>query len=256
MRDAEGSEAIRPLLANRDDTDCFVPPRLLTIPGLIYSTLDKVFRLLYIYEAFCSRRFTARALREGVKLKLVIGITGASGVIYGIRLLQVLSINKDVETHLIVSEAAEKNVLYETNWRVKDIKALATKVYDVADIGAAPSSGSFKRDGMVVIPCSIKTMSALANSYNENLVIRSGDVTLKERKPLVLVVRETPLHAGHLESLLKLSRMGAVIMPPVPAFYHRPKKLEDIVDHTVGHVLDVFDIEHKLFKRWSGIPTD
>ncbi len=189
-------------------------------------------------------------------MKLIIGITGASGVIYGIRLLEVLSLRKDVETHLILSEAAEKNIHYETDWTTERIKALATHVYDVADLGAAPSSGSFKRDGMVVIPCSIKTMAALANSYNENLIIRAGDVTIKERKPLVLVVRETPLHSGHLEGMLKLSRMGAIIMPPVPAFYHKPKGIDDLINHIVGKTLDLFDIEHDLYQRWTGLPED
>jgi 4-hydroxy-3-polyprenylbenzoate decarboxylase len=187
-------------------------------------------------------------------LKLIVGITGASGVIYGIRLLEALSPMKDVETHLVISEAAEENIHYETDWKIENIKALASHTYEVADLGAAPSSGSFKRDGMVVIPCSIKTMAALANSYNENLVIRAGDVTLKERKPLVLMVRETPFHYGHLESMLKFSRMGAIIMPPIPAFYNKPKTIDDLINHSVGKVLDIFDIEHNLYRRWTGIP--
>ncbi len=174
-------------------------------------------------------------------------------MIYGIRLLEELSLRKDVETHLILSEAAEKNIHYETDWTIEKIKSLATHVYDVADIGAAPSSGSFKRDGMVVIPCSIKTMAAMANSYNENLLVRAGDVTLKERGRLVLVVRETPLHLGHIRNMERLTEMGAIIFPPVPAFYHRPKTIQDIVDHSVGKILDIFDIEHNLFRRWSGL---
>jgi flavin prenyltransferase len=187
-------------------------------------------------------------------LRLVVGITGASGVIYGIRLLQALSRAKDVETHLVISEAAEENILYETDWTIDKIKGLANYTYDVTDIGAAPSSGSFKRDGMIVIPCSIKTMAALSISYNENLIVRAGDVTLKERKPLVLLVRETPFHSGHLESMLKLSRMGAIIMPPIPAFYHKPKMIDDLINHSVGRVLEVFNIEHNLYERWTGLP--
>jgi len=184
---------------------------------------------------------------------LVIGITGASGVIYGIRLLEVLSAKKDIETHLIISNAAEVNIRTETNYKLEDIRALANYSYDINDTGARLSSGSFKRDGMIVVPCSIKTMSALAQSYTENLLIRAGDVTLKEGKKLVLLVRETPLHIGHLENMERLCRMGATIMPPVPAFYHRPKTIEDIILHTIGKVLDMFDIEHNLFPRWSGI---
>lgn len=184
---------------------------------------------------------------------LVIGITGASGVIYGIRLLEVLSAKKDIETHLIISNAAEVNIKAETNYKLEDIKALANYYYDINDTGARLASGSFKRDGMIVAPCSIKTMSALAHSYTQNLLIRAGDVTLKERRKLVLLVRETPLHIGHLENMEKLCRMGAIIMPPVPAFYHRPKTIEDIILHTIGKVLDIFDIEHNLFQRWSGI---
>ena len=186
-------------------------------------------------------------------MKLVIGITGASGVIYGIRLLKVLSQMEGVETHLIISEAGELNIGYETAWKVDDVKALATFCYDVHDLGASPSSGSFKRDGMVIAPCTVKTMSALANSYADNLLIRAGDVTLKEGKKLVLLVRETPLHLGHLRNMERLAEIGAVIMPPVPAFYHRPRTIQDIVDHTVGKMLDMFDIEHDLFQRWSGL---
>ena len=184
---------------------------------------------------------------------LIIGITGATGVIYGIRLLEVLAARKDIETHLIISDAAELNIRHETDWKIEAIKALANSYYDINDIGACLSSGSFKRDGMIVAPCSMKTLSALANSYTDNLLIRAGDVTLKERKRLVLLVRETPLHIGHIRNMERLSEMGAIIMPPVPAFYHKPKTIQDIIDHTVGKILDIFDIEHDLFQRWSGI---
>lgn len=187
---------------------------------------------------------------------LIIGITGASGVIYGIRLLEVLSAINHIEVHLIVSEAAEANIRYETDRKIEDIKALASFSYDIRDIGAAPASGSLKRDGMIIAPCTIKTMSALANSYTENLLIRSGDVTLKERKKLVLLVRETPLHIGHIRNMERLCEMGAIIMPPIPAFYYKPKTIEDIVDYTIGKTLDIFDIEHKLFQRWSGLGSE
>lgn len=184
---------------------------------------------------------------------LIVGITGTSGVIYGIRLLQVLSAREDIQTHLIISEAGEENIKYETDWKLEDVKALASFSYDIRDIGAQLASGSFKRDGMIVAPCTIKTMSALANSYTENLLIRAGDVTLKERKKLVLLIRETPLHLGHIRNMERLCEMGAVIMPPVPAFYHKPKTIQDIIDHTIGKTLDIFGIEHNLFQRWSGL---
>lgn len=184
---------------------------------------------------------------------LAIAITGATGAIYGIRMMEVLSGRKDVETHLIISEAGEDNISYETGWKLSDVKALANYTYDFHDIGARLASGSFKRDGMIIAPCTVKTMSALANSYTENLIIRAGDVTLKERKPLVLLVRETPLHLGHIRCMERLTEMGAIIMPPVPAFYHRPEGIKEIIDHTVGKTLDMFGIEHNLFQRWSGL---
>ena len=184
---------------------------------------------------------------------LVVGITGASGAVYGIRLLEVLSSIKNVETHLVVSEPSEAIIKYETGRTIENVKALASFSYDIRDIGAQISSGSFKTDGMIVAPCTVKTMSAIANSYSENLLIRVGDVTLKERRPLLLLVRETPLHLGHLRNMERLCEMGAIIMPPVPAFYHKPQTVQDIIDHTVGKILDVFGIEHSLFQRWSGI---
>lgn len=187
---------------------------------------------------------------------LIIGITGASGVIYGIRLMEVLAAIGDIETHLIISEAAEANISYETGWKIKDIKSLASFAYDNGDVGARLSSGSFQRDGMIIAPCTIKTMSALANSYTENLLVRAGDVTLKERKKLALLIRETPLHIGHIKTMERLCEMGAIIMPPVPAFYHKPKTIQDIVDHTIGKTLDLFGIKHNLFQRWSGLARE
>lgn len=189
---------------------------------------------------------------------IIIAITGATGAIYGIRLLEVLSTMKDVETHLIISEAGEKTIACETQWKIDNVRKLASHSYDVGDIYAPISSGSFRRDGMIIAPCTIKTMSALANSYSENLIVRAGDVTLKERKKLVVMVRETPLHLGHLRNMERLTEMGAIILPPMPAFYHKPQTVQDIIDHTVGKMLDVFDIKHELFQRWSGyaVKTD
>jgi 4-hydroxy-3-polyprenylbenzoate decarboxylase len=184
---------------------------------------------------------------------LVVGITGASGAVYGIRLLEVLSSTENVETHLVVSKPAEAIIKYETGRSIEDVKELASFSYDIGDIGARISSGSFKTDGMLVAPCTVKTMSAIANSYSENLLIRVGDVTLKERRQLLLLVRETPLHLGHLRNMERLCEMGAIIMPPAPAFYHKPETIQDIVDHIVGKMLDIFGIEHTLFQRWPGM---
>jgi len=183
---------------------------------------------------------------------LIIGITGATGAIYGISLLEVLSSMKGIETHLVISRAGEKTIGYETGRKIPAIRKLADFSYDVDDIYAPISSGSFHRDGMIIAPCTIKTMSALANSYSDNLLVRAGDVTLKEGKKLVLAVRETPLHLGHLRNMERLAEMGAIILPPMPAFYHKPKTIQDIVDHTVGKMLDVFEIKHELYKRWEG----
>jgi 4-hydroxy-3-polyprenylbenzoate decarboxylase len=185
-------------------------------------------------------------------MRLLIGINGATGVIYGIRLLQVLSGIKDIETHLIVSKTGEQTIEIETEYKATDIRALANYWYRIDDIGACLSSGSFKRDGMIIAPCSMKTLSALAHSYADNLLTRAADVTLKERGKLLLLVRETPLHLGHLRNMVSITEMGGIIMPPLPAFYHKPQTIQDIVDHTVGKALDLFNIEHNLFRRWSG----
>lgn len=185
-------------------------------------------------------------------MRLLIGMNGATGVIYGIRLLQVLSGRQDVETHLVLSPACEKTIELETQFKAQEIRALANCWYAHDDIGACLASGSFRRDGMIVAPCSMKTLAALAHSYADNLLTRAADVTLKERGKLVLLVRETPLHLGHLRNMVGVTEMGAIIMPPLPAFYHMPKTIQDIVDHTVGKALDLFNIEHNLFRRWSG----
>jgi 4-hydroxy-3-polyprenylbenzoate decarboxylase len=184
--------------------------------------------------------------------KLIVGISGATGAIYGIRLLEVLNKMPQVETHLILSEPAKRIIIDETDWTIPQVESLASYVYDNEDLGEAISSGSFEVDGMVICPCSIKTMSAVATSFNYHLLVRAADVTLKERRPLVLVVRETPLHSGHLKSMMELSERGATILPPVPAFYNLPQSIDEIINQTVGKVLDQFKIEHQLFRRWSG----
>lgn len=186
------------------------------------------------------------------KKGLIVGISGASGAIYGIRLLEILK-TLHIDSYLIISRAAEITIRLETGYSVDQVKRLATNCYDPEDIAAPVSSGSFNQTmGMIILPCSIKTLSALANSFNVNILIRAADVTLKERRKLVVALRETPLHYGHLELMLRLTRMGAIVFPPVPAFYHHPKTIEDIVDHSIGKILDLFDIESPSFKRWSG----
>jgi len=185
-------------------------------------------------------------------VRLVVGVAGATGAIYGIRLLEVLRGVPDVETHLVVSREARRVITEETDYPVEHVEALATAVYDDRDIGAALASGSFRTAGMVVAPCDVGTLSALAYSLAGTLIARAGDVTLKEGRPLVLVVRETPLHLGHLRAMLALGEMGGVILPPLPAFYPRPRTVDDIVNHTVGRVLDRFGIPHELVKEWTG----
>ena len=182
--------------------------------------------------------------------KLIVGITGASGVIYGLETLKILK-TLGYETHAVVSRAAEKNFLIETPHTMDALGQAATHLHDEADLTAPIASGSFLTRGMVVIPCSIKSLSGIAHAYDDNLLIRAADVTLKERRPLVLVVRETPLHTGHLNLMLAAASMGAVILPPVPAFYHHPETILDLIHHTVGKVLDALAIPHDLFKRWG-----
>ena len=187
--------------------------------------------------------------------RLIVGISGASGAIYGVRLLQVLRDVADVETHLVMSQAARQTLSLETDYSLRDVQALANVVHDARDIAASISSGSFKTAGMVILPCSIKTLSGIVNSYTDTLVTRAADVVLKERRPLVLCVRETPLHLGHLRLMTQAAELGAMIMPPVPAFYHRPQSLDDVINQTVNRVLDQFDIElpDDLFTRWQGV---
>lgn len=183
--------------------------------------------------------------------RLIVGITGATGIVYGIRLLEVLRAC-DIETHLVMTRAAARTLALETDRSADELRALADVTWPVGDIGAVIASGSFRTMGMIVAPCSVRSMSTIAAGTTDNLLSRAADVVLKERRPLVLLVRETPLHAGHLETMLKLARIGAVVMPPVPAFYTRPQTIDDIVDHTVGRALDVFDIDAGLVRRWDG----
>jgi len=186
--------------------------------------------------------------------RLIVGISGASGVAYGVRLLQLLR-NAGVETHLVMSKTAEITFAYETDLKISDVVALADKHHAISDMAASISSGSFKTMGMIVAPCSMRSMSEIASGVTTTLLTRAADVTLKERRRLVLMVRETPLHAGHLRTMTALSEIGAIIAPPVPAFYAKPDSLEDMIDHTVGRVLDLFDIEVGIVRRWSEDPT-
>lgn len=182
--------------------------------------------------------------------RLIIGITGASGVIYGIRLLELLR-DTPIETHLVISRSAEITIAHETNYKIAAIRALGDKFYKQEDIGAAIASGSFKTAGMIIAPCSVRSMSEIATGVTSTLLTRAADVVLKEQRKLVLMLRETPLHLGHLETMTSLARMGAMISPPMPAFYANPKSLDEMIDHTVGRVLDQFDIEVGTVRRWK-----
>jgi 4-hydroxy-3-polyprenylbenzoate decarboxylase len=187
--------------------------------------------------------------------RLIVGISGASGTIYGVRLLELLR-KTEIETHLVMSKSAEMTLVYETDFKPKDVRALATVHYPVTDIGAAISSGSFATMGMVIAPCSIRTMSEIATGVTSSLLSRAADVVLKEKRRLVLAVRETPLHGGHLRTMAALADIGAIIAPIVPAFYNRPKSVDDIVNHTVGRLLDLFGIDAGIVKRWKGGPAE
>ena len=186
-------------------------------------------------------------------MRIVIGMSGSTGAIYGIRLLQALAEHKDIETHLVISKPARETIALETDYAIDQVEAFAHKVYAINNIAAAIASGSFKTEGMAIVPCSIKTLSAIANSYNDNLLVRAADVTLKEHRRLVLMVRETPLHVGHLRLMTLAAEMGAIIAPPMPAFYSKPQTVDEIVNHTVGRVLDLLGVAHEgLVKRWVG----
>lgn len=184
-------------------------------------------------------------------MRLIVGMTGATGAVYGIRLLEVLR-NFGVETHLVMSPWAERTIALETDRSPEAVKSLAAVTYRPGDLAALISSGTFRTSGMVIVPCSMRTLASIASGLSDNLLVRAADVCLKEGRPLVLAVRETPLNAIHLENMLKLSRAGATIMPPVPAFYGRPASIDDLVDHFVGRLLDRFGIEHTLYRPWMG----
>jgi flavin prenyltransferase len=186
--------------------------------------------------------------------RIIVAISGATGAIYGIRLLQILQQIDEVETHLVMSSAARRTIVLETDYTVESVEASADRVYRSADIAAAISSGSFRSTAMIVAPCSMKTASGIATSYSDNLLLRAADVMLKDRRPLILLVREAPLHLGHLRLLVQIAEMGGIVMPPVPAFYHRPQTLMEVVDHTLNRALDLMGIELKcdLFTRWEG----
>lgn len=184
--------------------------------------------------------------------RLIVGISGASGAIYGIRLLELLR-DTEIETHLVISRAAQMTIASETSFKAADVEALADMVHPNQDIGAACSSGSFQNLGMVIAPCSVKTMAEIATGVTANLISRAADVALKERRRVVLMLRETPLHLGHIRSMAAVTEAGAIVYPPVPAFYTNPRSLEDMVDHTLGRVLDLFDINLGTVRRWSGL---
>ena len=183
--------------------------------------------------------------------RIIIGISGASGAIYGIRALEVLRRDPEIETHLVLSPSGKRTILEETRYSLADVQALAAVVHEHRDIGASIASGSFETAGMLIAPCSVKTLSAIAHCYSENLLARAADVCLKERRPLVLMVRETPLHLGHIELMERATRYGAIVLPPVPGFYSRPASVDDIVDQSVGKALDLLHVPHALFKRWG-----
>ena len=185
-------------------------------------------------------------------MRLIVGISGASGVIYGIRMLEVLKDQPDVETHLVISNGGKLNIALETDYDVKDVEALADEVHSDQNLAATIASGSFRTAGMVVAPCSMKTLSGIVNSYADNLIVRAADVILKEKRPLVLMPRETPLHTGHLRMLHEASLMGVQIAPPMPAFYNDPQSIDDIINHNVGRVLDLFGLDNSIVKRWAG----
>jgi flavin prenyltransferase len=189
-------------------------------------------------------------------VRIVVGMSGSSGSVYGIRLLETLHELPNVETELVMTKAAELNIREETEWDPSDVKALATHLHDPADVGATISSGSYKTDGMIVAPCSANTLSGIAYGINSNnLLLRAADVVLKERRRLVIMFRETPLHRGHIKAMLEATENGAVVMPPVPSFYHHPESIDEIINHSVARALDLLGVEHSLSRRWGGLKT-
>ncbi len=187
-------------------------------------------------------------------MRLIVGISGSTGALYGVRLLEILHGLADIEVHLVMSEGARATIAYETDYQIEEVMRWAHTVHDPRNVAASIASGTFITGGMIVAPCSIKTLSSIANSYNDNLLTRAADVCLKERRRLVLLVRETPLHLGHLRLMTIVTEAGGIILPPVPGFYQKPKTILDLVDHTLGKALDLFGIEHHLYPRWQGLP--
>jgi 4-hydroxy-3-polyprenylbenzoate decarboxylase len=183
--------------------------------------------------------------------RLIVAVTGASGVIYGVKALQILRGLPEIETHLILSPSAARTLVEETDYTIAQVRALGDRVYNHKDIGAAISSGSFRTEGMLIAPCSVKTLSGIANCFDDELVVRAADVCLKERRRVVLMFRETPLHAGHIALMDQATRNGAIVMPPVPGFYHQPRTVDDIVTQSVGRALDLFGIDARIVKRWK-----
>jgi len=196
---------------------------------------------------------SSASMSTSQKPRLIVGLSGSSGLPYGIRLLEVLRRLGSHEVHLILTDAAKLNVSVETDWRVKDVEALGDVVHNVMNISAGIASGSFRAEGMIVAPCSIRTLSAITHSLADNLLVRAADVTLKERRRLLLMPREAPLHAGHCKLLYEASQLGIILFPPMPAFYGRPRTIDDLVNTTVGRVLDLFGIDAGLVKRWTGV---
>jgi 4-hydroxy-3-polyprenylbenzoate decarboxylase len=200
-----------------------------------------------------SRENVGASLPSTLKRRLVVAITGATGAVYGVRLLRVLQAMPSVETHLMVSDAGVLSMHQELDMNRKQVEALANVVHSVRDVGACIASGSYESEGMVIAPCSMKTLAAVAHGFSDNLISRSADVMLKERRRLVLMVRETPFNLAHLRNMTAVTEMGGIIFPPMPAFYQRPRSVEELVDHTVGRVLDLFSISHQLAPRWQGL---
>src|SRR5438552_15301546 len=200
---------------------------------------------------FCDKQERGPRYEDQRMRRLIIGMTGSTGAIFGVRMLEALK-RQDVETHLVISKWAQRTIEHETNYSIEQVRALASVVHSPGDMGATISSGSFLTDGMIVVPCSVRTLAGIANGYGEHLVHRAADVILKERRKLLLVVRETPLSEVHLENMLKLSRMGVVMLPPMPAFYNHPQTVDDVVNHIVFRVLDQFKIPSPFAKRWDG----
>lgn len=192
----------------------------------------------------------------GKPVRIIVAITGATGAIYGVRLLQHLRALPAIETHLMISDAGVLNLHQELDLKRKDVEALAHVVHSVRDVGASIASGSFQSDGMIIAPCSMKTLAAVAHGFADNLITRAADVVLKERRRLVLMVRETPFNLAHLRNMTAVTEMGGIVFPPLPNFYHRPASIEEMVDHSLGRVLDLFQIEHQLAPRWSGLKGD